>query len=233
MSQPFHQLSLWPGVPVIETEEAKIRRIKGRPGFKPLAREQMHYVPLVLASASSSKINVLKLLGLRFTVDPANVNEELSIATKPEKMVQMLSRNKARAVLPRHPNSIIIGADTVIVFEDLIIGKPKDREDARRILAMLSGETHIVITSLSVVESWNGKIVERSSRSFVTFRILSSQTIDRYVVTDEPMGKAGSYAIQGIGGLLIKKIDGEYTNVLGLPVTTFVDALFDLGYELI
>jgi len=233
MNQFSYQFNLWPDKPAYNVEDARIRKVKGRPGFIPIDREFTHSFPLVLASEYSSKINVLRLLGLIFTVDSPNIDEDIDMALNPEKMVRELARRKANAISVRYPKSLVLGADTVIVQNGYIIGKPKDRNDAHRVIAMLSGKTHEVITGLTIEESWSNLVTERLSTTRVTFRPLSNQTIRRYIATKEPFGKAGSYAIQGAGSLLVEKIEGEYSNVLGLPIATFVDALADLGYELI
>ena len=228
-----NQLSLWPDVLGDEPDSARIRLVGRRKGFVPSDHETYRSVPLVLASESRSKIDILRQLGLRFVVDPADIDERSFIRDTPESMVCDLAESKARAVLPRHPGTLIIGADTVVIDANGIIGKPIDKMDARGILKRLAGSSHKVITGLVAIDGLSNSMVRKVATSVVKFRELSDLTIERYVYTGEPIGKAGGYGLQGIGALLIEKIEGEYTNVMGLPVQTFVDVLHHLGYELI
>lgn len=227
------QLSLWPEIVEDEPGSARIRLVGRRKGFVPSNHETYRSVPLVLASGSRSKVDILRQLGLRFLVDPADIDEGSFIRDTPESLVCDLAESKAKAALPRHPGALIIGADTVVIDANGIIGKPTDKINARQILKRLAGVSHKVITGLVVIDGLSDSIVRKVATSVVKFRELSDLTIERYVYTGEPVGKAGGYGLQGIGALLIEKIEGEYTNVMGLPVQTLVDALHHLGYELI
>jgi septum formation protein len=175
---------------------------------------------LILASASPRREELLGLLALPFEVIPSEVDEaalvrELGEQPLPAEMARRLAELKAADVAARHPDALVLGADTLVVLGDAILGKPVSPDDARRMLALLSGRTHQVITGIAL----------RGALSFsdavstdVTFRELTSREIDAYVATGEPMDKAGAYALQGRAAVLIEGIHGDYTNVVGLPV---------------
>jgi len=144
----------------------------------------------------------------------------------------MLSLNKARAAAARHAGSIIIAADTIGVLDGRILGKPLDASHARKMLAQMSGRCHRVITGFTVIDSATGKTVSRTVETKVYFRKLSRAEIVRYVETGEPLDKAGAYAIQGLGALLVERIEGDYNNVIGLPLTALVQVLRSFGIRL-
>jgi septum formation protein len=207
------------------------------PRLEPFIRESWQKIPLVLASASPAKRDVLQMLGLRFKVDAADIDERAVTFSDPDQLVAELSKRKATAVALRNSNALVLGADTVVVDDYGILGKPKDAVDAKHILARLSGKTHRVVTGLHLIGQDSGPDERvsacRVATSVVTFRFLTEETIERYVATREPLGKAGAYGLQGTGALLVQKVEGEYTNVFGMPIVSFVDALAELGCELI
>jgi len=233
MNGYFAQLSLWPDFREADTDGAVVHRIGRKDGIVPFDLETYHTVPLVLASSSPSKCAILRALGLRVLIDPADIVEEVKPGDEPETVVRSLAEQKGRVVARRHPEALVIGTDTIVYADGAPIGKPRDREHARNILRRFSGTTHSILTGLVVVEQKTLRQSLHVCRTDVTFRQLSPQTIERYVSTEEPMGKAGAYALQGTGALLVERIEGEYSNVLGLPIPTLVTALGDLGYELI
>lgn len=234
MLETGDQFALWPDDSGTEERSAAIRRLMTKKGvLTPREKNTNRYATLVLASGSPSKSTILELLGLQFRVDPANIDEKAVRRPTPEELVCELSFRKAHAVADRHMHALILGADTLIVDKIGHLGKPMDMDDAEKMLRRLSGETHRVVTGLTLLDTDCSKSVTKLTTTHVKFRALSPQTISRYARTKEPLGKAGGYALQGVGALLIEKVDGEYNNVLGLPVATFVEALSDLGYELI
>jgi septum formation protein len=188
--------------------------------------------PVVLASASPRRRELLENIGLKFTVDPAEIAEIQTAKLKPAELAKELSRHKARAAASRHADSIIIAADTFGVLDGVILGKPVDERHARKMLAGLSGRYHSVITGFTVIDSASGRIVTRAVETRVYFRKLSRSEITRYVKTGEPLDKAGAYAIQGLGALLVERIEGDYCNVIGLPLCALTGVLRRFGIAL-
>jgi len=171
---------------------------------------------LVLASASPRRAELLRNAAIPFTVDPAHVAEQPAAHEKPVDYAQLLAHDKARAVFARHPQSAVLGADTVVVVDQHLLEKPNDNADAARMLRLLSGRTHQVITGVCLVapdfEQTEAEITQ------VVFSPLSEGEIAAYVASGEPMDKAGAYAIQGMASRWVKCIEGCYFNVVGLPL---------------
>ena len=171
---------------------------------------------LVLASASPRRSELLRNAGISFRVEPAHVPEVPLLQETPLAYAQRLAREKALVVFARHPNGVVLGADTVVVVDNHLLEKPSDAQDAARMLRLLSGRLHQVITGVCVVargfERTEAEITE------VSFSPLSDEEIAGYVRTGEPMDKAGAYGIQGIASRWVKGIEGCYFNVVGLPV---------------
>ncbi len=172
---------------------------------------------IILASASLRRCELLKLITEDFDVISADVDETLENGISPEEAVIYLSRKKAAAVSEKNCGRIVIGADTVVVCGEKILGKPQDDDDAFSMLAMLSGRTHRVLTGVTLTD---GKRTESFyAESEVTFWSLSEEEIRSYIKSGEVCDKAGAYAIQGRGALLVEKITGDYFNIVGLPVS--------------
>ena len=173
-------------------------------------------MPLILASASPRRSELLRNAAIAFTVEPAHVTELPLSNEKPTDYAQRLARDKARAVHARHPDSTVLGADTVVVVDEHLLEKPADGRDAARMLRLLSGRSHQVITGVCLVapgfERTEAEITQ------VVFSPLSEDEISFYVQTGEPTDKAGAYAIQGIASRWVERIDGCYFNVVGLPL---------------
>ena len=187
-------------------------------------------VDLVLASASPRRRDLLREIGLCFVVEPSAVEEAPLNGEAPEAQVCRLAREKAWDVAGRHPDSWVLGADTIVVIDGRILGKPSDVDEARAMLGTLAGRTHVVFTGYALVHSRlpEGERV-RFVRSEVYIRALSDEEIARYVNTGEPMDKAGAYAIQGIGSGIVERVSGSYTNVVGLPLCEVARDLKELG----
>lgn len=190
--------------------------------------------PLVLASASPRREALLHLIGLPFLVMSSGVEEETQAgeAVDPGQFVQRAAARKAEAVAKKVKDGVVLGADTVVVIGGRMLGKPRDAEDAAQMLRLLSGATHEVYTGLALVQVADGKRqreVLGQEVTRVTFRALSEQDIAAYVATGEPMDKAGAYAIQGRGAVLVSRIEGCYYNVVGLPLTRLVQMLASMG----
>jgi septum formation protein len=183
---------------------------------------------LILASASPRREELLRRLGVPFTVVPSDLLEELPPGSPPE-AVRAIALAKARAVAERVGSGVVLGADTVVVLGGTILGKPKDPDDARRMLRALGGRTHDVITGVALVEAPARREVSTAVVTRVLMGEYGEAEIEAYLATGEPFDKAGAYAIQGAGGLLVAGVDGCYTNVVGLPLTTTRRLLAEWG----
>ncbi len=180
---------------------------------------------IILASQSARRKKLLQQIGLTFSVIPSHA-EEISTAQHPAKIVEELALLKALDVASKHPGSLTIGADTVVVLNNEIIGKPKDNDQARSFLRRLSGSQHLVYTGMALVKTGkSGHIDARHTfyeQTKVTFGTLEEHEIESYIKHENPSDKAGAYGIQdSIGALFVKKIDGDYYNVVGLPLHRF------------
>lgn len=188
---------------------------------------------IILASGSPRRKMLLEMIGLKFETVKSNYREDISKKLSPRKLTEYLSQQKANKSGLRYPNSIIISADTVVVLDGRIIGKPKTLEEARKILTELSGKEHSVITGLTVFDSGSNKKITKSQETKVFFRKLSTGEINNYIKQENTLDKAGAYGIQGIGSLLINKIEGDYFNVVGLPLAVLHESLKEFGVNLI
>lgn len=184
---------------------------------------------LVLASASPRRRELLDQLGLTYRCDPADIDESPLSGESPGDYVQRLARDKALAVARRYDGqtAVILAADTTVVMDDDILGKPRDHFHGLAMLARLSGRTHSVMTAVCLVSG--GDICVQLVETRVTFQSLSREICEAYLATDEPWDKAGAYAIQGVGGALVKAIEGSYSNVVGLPLGETWQMLSDHG----
>ncbi|WP_042345589.1 Maf family protein [Bacillus massiliigorillae] len=172
---------------------------------------------LILASASPRRHELLSLLEIPFKTFSSDIDETISPNTAPEEAVQQLALKKAQAAIETHPNSIIIGCDTIVVHNGNILGKPADKADAFHVLSQLSNHTHTVYTGVSIISEDVNKVFYEKTE--VTFWELSDQDIEAYIDSGEPMDKAGSYGIQGKAALFVKEIHGDYYSVVGLPIS--------------
>ena len=180
---------------------------------------------LILASTSPRRIVLLKSLGYLFDIIPHDIEECIQGNVLPAELVQNLAFLKASDVARRVCDAVIVSADTIIVHEKSILGKPKDVSDARRILSILSNSEHDVISGVCVMASPSRKKMLRIERTHIKMKYIKDEEIDRYILTGEPMDKAGAYAIQGEGRKFIEKIDGSYSNAVGLPLELLQEML--------
>ena len=172
---------------------------------------------IVLASASPRRAELLRSAGIDFDVQPADVDETIATGESPNEYVSRLAEAKARLVYERDVQRTVLAADTAVVVDARILGKPQDETDASRMLRMLSGRTHEVLTAVSVFHP--GQIVDtRIDATTVEFARLSDTDINWYVSSGEPMDKAGAYAVQGLASRFVTRIEGSYSNVVGLPI---------------
>lgn len=184
---------------------------------------------IVLASASPRRAELLESAGVPFVVVPSSVEEERLPGEDPVTFVSRLARDKTMAVASQTPGRVFIGADTIVVADDEILGKPLDDDDAIRMLRTLSGRTHRVITGFCVYDRLTERIVNDVVETEVTFVSLDEGEIRAYVATGCPRDKAGAYAIQGGAAYMVERIDGSYTNVVGLPLAEVVAVLKSMG----
>jgi septum formation protein len=185
---------------------------------------------LILASRSPRRYELLKQISLDFEVIPSSILEENFIRDEsPREHVIRLSEEKARDVGQKYPNAWLLGADTVVYIDGIILGKPKTHEEAVDMLRCLSGQEHSVLTGFSVLNASKGKGERGAVETAVKVKSLSPVEMEWYVQTGEPFDKAGAYAIQGIGSFMIESIRGSYTNVVGLPVCEVTEMLVRLG----
>jgi septum formation protein len=184
---------------------------------------------LVLASSSPRRRELLKRTGIQFIIEQSKYEEKINHNVEPKELVKSLSLGKAKSVAKSHKNAIVLAADTVIVLEGEIIGKPKNEEDAKRTLAKMSGKPHFAITGFAIIDTGTNKTVSKSVETKVYFRKLTPKEIDDYVKSKEPLDKAGSYAIQGLASKFVDEVEGDFDNVVGLPVSDLIRELREFG----
>jgi septum formation protein len=182
---------------------------------------------VVLASSSPRRRELLNLIGIAHEVRPANLDESIRPRETPRRHAERLARDKASAVALRDPDLITIAADTIVVINRKVLGKPADKEEAARMLALLSGKEHTVITAVAV--SRGKKLRSAIEEVKVKFRRLREEEIDAYIATGEPMDKAGAYGIQGFGATIVERVEGDYFAVMGLPLVRLIGLMRDVG----
>ena len=184
---------------------------------------------LLLASSSPRRSELLKMAGYDFTVVPSNANEDYPSGTAPDRIVELLALRKAKAVAKPNAGAVVLAADTVVVLGGQVLGKPKDEAHAKAMLRQLSGKVHLVYTGYCILSSET--LIQGHECTSVEFYPLRETEIEAYTATGEPLDKAGAYAIQGRGALLIRRIDGDYYNVMGLPIGKIHRILVDMQIQ--
>ncbi len=184
---------------------------------------------LILASASPRRKALLEQIGLVFDVVPSDVPESFPAETPPRDSAGKLAVRKAAQIADRTASGIVIGADTVVVLDGRPLGKPEDPKQAFEMLRALSGKAHEVITAMAVIDAADGRMARGDACTQVLFRELADREIRNYIASGEPMDKAGAYGIQGKGALLVQRIEGCYTNVVGLPLVRLARLLEGFG----
>jgi septum formation protein len=192
-----------------------------------------NFATVILASASPRRAELLRSAGIAFDIHPAHVDEDVHDEEAPDRYVLRVAEAKARTIASRFPDRLILAADTTVVVDGQILGKPRDAADAGRMLRLLSGRTHEVLSGICVIRpveaghdnGAHGRCDVRLARTSVEFVLLTSEQIDWYVASGEPMDKAGAYAIQGLASRFVTRIDGSYSNVVGLPVALVYEML--------
>ena len=182
---------------------------------------------VILASSSPRRHDLLDLIGVPHEVRPTDADETYLPGEQPDAHAERLARTKAERISAHNGEAIVIGADTIVVVDGKVLGKPRDETDAARMLGMLSGRTHVVMTAVAV--SHEGHTASAVERVSVSFRDLRDEEISSYIATGEPMDKAGAYGIQGYGATIVRRIDGDYFAVMGLSLVRLVELLFQVG----
>lgn len=180
---------------------------------------------LILASNSPRRKALLSQLGVDFIVKPSGVEESPFPGETPEDFARRAARAKAVAIAEFHPDDWVVGADTIVILNGRILGKPRNADEAKEMLSALSGKRHTVITAFCVINRKRKTEICRTVSTDVWIKKLDMKEIERYIATGEPFDKAGAYAAQGIGSFMIKSINGSYTNVVGLPLCELVEVL--------
>jgi septum formation protein len=187
---------------------------------------------LILASSSPRRAAYLEELGFRFRRIAPRVDETLLRGESPRRYVRRLAEEKVGAIAEKFPRHWVVGADTTVVASGKLLGKPADTEDAARMLKVLSGRSHVVLSAIALARLEDRRLRSKVSSTRVFFRKLTPHEIRWYVATGEPMDKAGAYGIQGKGGLLVSRIEGSYSNVVGFPLETFLELWTEAGLRL-
>jgi len=182
---------------------------------------------VILASQSPRRRELLTLVGIAHDVRPADIDETYLAGEQPRAHAERLARGKASVIAKLEPDAIVIGSDTIVVVDGDVLGKPADADEAKRMLARLSGRSHVVMTAVAV--SWRGETRSDVVEVGVTFHALGADDIAAYVATREPMDKAGAYGIQGFGATIVERVDGDYFAVMGLSLQRMVRLLAELG----
>lgn len=190
--------------------------------YQRLAGRMQLSIPLILASQSPRRRMLLERLGLSFTVEPSGADETVDEALSPEDITKELATRKGRSVARRHPEALVLSADTIVVHNEVVLNKPKDAEEATAMLSDLSGQTHTVITGVALHHQPSACIAVEAERTRVHFAQLSPDEINSYVASGGPLDKAGAYGIQdAYGARFVRGINGDYYNVVGLPLHRF------------
>lgn len=184
---------------------------------------------LILASTSPRRKEIFEKTKLPFTIVSSNYEEDMTLELPPHELVQYLSEQKAASVMKDHPDSVIIGADSFVIFGDTILSKPHTPEKARDMLQLLRGKQHEIISGVAIIDTASGKKVSFYQKTKIFMKDYSDQTIDAYIATGEPLDRAGAYALQELGALLIEKIDGDFFSAVGLPLGLLCEHLKDFG----
>ena len=183
--------------------------------------------PIVLASQSPRRAELIARLGLDFDVQPADIDESYRPGETPPEHAERLAREKAKVVAATHPHALVVGSDTIVVIDGDVLGKPKDPAQAVEMLLRLSGRDHEVCTGVAVAK--DGRVESGLERVRVRFRRLDRRTAEQYVATGEPMDKAGAYGIQGFGATIVDAVNGDFFAVMGLPINRLIRLLESAG----
>jgi septum formation protein len=188
---------------------------------------------IILASTSPRRQELFARLGLPFTVEASEYEEDMTLKMSPRKLALTLSGGKAEAVARKHRSGLVIGADTFVVFNGQLLGKPKSKSEAKGMLKRLSGQRVDILTGLTIIDVAAGQKFSTTATTRVYIRKLSQLEINNYVASGEPLDKAGAFAIQGLGAVIIKKIEGDFMGAMGLPLFILAQALKKFGVRVL
>ncbi len=188
---------------------------------------------IYLASTSPRRKELLKQIGLEFEIIASDYEEDMTLDLKPVELAKFLSKGKSEAAVKNIKSGLIISADTFITFDNKVLGKPKDEVDAKNILQNIGGQVVEVVTGFTVIDAKTKKQISKAVVTNVFIKKLSLKEIDNYIKTGESMDKAGAFGIQGIGALIIEKIEGDYNNIVGLPLFALGEVLREFDFSLI
>ncbi len=188
---------------------------------------------IILASASPRRIELLRNTGLKFDIIESEYEEDMTLNMTPKNLAKFLSFKKAETVAKKYKEGIVIGADTFVVYNNHLLGKPHTKEKAKKMLEKINNKKIFVITGLTVINAKDGKKVSTTKSSSIYIRNLTRKEINNYVETGEAFDKAGAFAVQGLGANIIRKIEGDYFSVVGLPVFDLLKILRRLGFSII
>lgn len=188
---------------------------------------------IILASGSKQRKKLLDMIGIDFEVCKSGYEEDMSEKLPARELAQKLALGKARDVAKKHKDAIIIAADSFGVLDGEFLGKPRSIEEAKEMLRKLSGKKHELITGIAVIDTQNGKTITDCDVGEVWMRELTDEEISLYVKTGEPLDKAPSYTIEGIGAVLVEKVNGNYTSIIGLPIPKIYNILLKLGVNML
>ena len=188
---------------------------------------------IILASTSPRRAEILAKTNLKFDIIPCEYEEDMTLNMEPAELAQHLALGKARSIVQKHHGAIIIGADTFICFENTVLGKPTTPSDAERMLTMLNGKTNEIISGVAVIDTSTQTEKTFYDITTVHMKDVSQATLQSYVKTGEPLDKAGGYAIQGLGAILVEKIEGDFFNAMGLPLSKLADVLAEFGIHIL
>lgn len=188
---------------------------------------------IILASTSPRRKELLEKLRIDFDVDGSNYQEDMNLQMPPLELAKFLSLGKAKEVAGRHKDSVVIGADTFIVFNEKLLGKPDSMGKAKEMLREISGKVLSVITGYTIIDTADNKTISEAVETRAFIKELSDDEIDNYTATGEPIDKAGAFAIQGVGSIFVEKIEGDYFNVMGLPLFALAENLKKFGINVL
>lgn len=186
-----------------------------------------------MASTSPRRKEIFGKTRLPFEIQAGSYEEDMNLKMPPEQLVEYLARGKAESVVPDNPDAIIIAADTFVVCDGKCLGKPKTEREAEEMLQLLSGQEHFIITGVAIMDTKNGQAVSFHEKTKIFMKELSPETIKAYIKTGEPMDKAGAYALQELGSILIEKTEGDFFNAMGLPIKRLAEELAGFGIRVL